>query len=68
MSGKRPIVPPEMPKLNGKRKPLLIINGGDLPSTAKELAGYFAADNHFLSNGNAIVVIVIGDDIPGQFP
>jgi hypothetical protein len=53
-------------KLNGHKRelPLLVINSGDLPATAKELAGHFAADGRFLSNGNAPVMINIVDDMP----
>jgi hypothetical protein len=45
-------------------KPRLIINYGDLPATAKELAGYIAAGDHFLSNGNCPVMIVTNDGMP----
>ena len=55
---------PAEQKTNGHAKPHLKINSGDLPSTAKELARFFAADDHFLSNGNTPVMIVTGDDIP----
>jgi hypothetical protein len=54
------------PKPNGHdgEKPLLIINSGDLTATAKELAGRFASDGRFLSNGNAPVMISVEDDMP----
>src|SRR5262249_7182476 len=44
--------------------PRLVINSGDLPATAKELAEHFVADGRFLSNGNAPVMINIVDDMP----
>lgn len=53
-------------KANGlnREKPLLVINSGDLPATAKELAEHFIADGRFLSNGNAPVMINVVDDMP----
>jgi hypothetical protein len=48
----------------GHAKPLLIINSGDLPATAKELASHFVTDGRFLSNGHAPVEINIVDDMP----
>src|SRR4051794_32288053 len=56
------------PKMNGQSRPLLKINGGDLPATARELAQYLAADDHFLSNGNTPVMIITSDDIPRAVP
>jgi hypothetical protein len=53
-------------KLNGHRRsmPVLKINSSNLPETAKELANYLAADDRFLSNGNAPVMIAIEEDMP----
>jgi hypothetical protein len=53
-------------KANGHKRelPLLVVNKGDLPETAKELAGHFVADGRFLSNGNAPVMINVVDDMP----
>jgi hypothetical protein len=55
----------------GKRKPkttsaktLLIINDGDLPATAKELAELFVADDRLRSNGHRPVIIVVHDGMP----
>jgi hypothetical protein len=38
---------------DGAKKPLLLIESGNLPAVAKELAALFAANNHFLSNSHA---------------
>ena len=46
------------------KKPLLWIRSGNLPAVAKELAKLLAADNHFLSNGHAPVMIVVEDGMP----
>jgi hypothetical protein len=53
-------------KLNGHRRalPMLKINTSNLPETAKELAKYLAADDRFLSNGNAPVMIVVEEGMP----
>ena len=46
------------------KKPLLWIRGGNLPAVAKEFAKLLAADNHFLSNGHAPVMVVVEDGMP----
>ncbi|MGC2080737.1 MAG: hypothetical protein WA728_32930 [Xanthobacteraceae bacterium] len=53
-------------KANGHKRelPLLVIQSGDLPATAKELAQHFVADGRFLSNGNAPVMINVVDEMP----
>ena len=44
--------------------PDLIIDDGDLPAAARELAGLIAAGERFLDNGNGIVQVTVVDGMP----
>ena len=44
--------------------PRLVINGKDLTATAKQLAGLFAADGRFLTNGNTPVMVTPDKGMP----